>query len=105
MAPIGFKSLCPPALFYLVVSFITLFVIAFQNFGNEQLYCLGYYRCPVSSIYLIFIMKFVYIIFWTWVLNIICKAGYPLISWLLVLIPFLLFFLILGLLMMHSSYV
>ena len=43
MAPVGLKNLCPPALFYLVISLVTLFIVAFQNYGNEQLYCIGYY--------------------------------------------------------------
>ena len=102
MAIVGLKNLCPPATLYLAVSFITLIIIAFFNYGNENVYCLGYYSCPVSSIYLIFILKIIYIIFWTWVLNLICKSGLPIISWLLVLIPILLFFLLLGLLMIHS---
>ena len=101
MAVVGFKNLCPPALFYLILSFVVLFIIAFQNYGNNQVYCLGYYSCPVSSIYLIFILKIVYILFWTWVLNIICRAGYPAISWILVLIPILLFFILLGLLLLQ----
>jgi len=105
MVAVGFKTLCPPALFYLVISLITIFVISFQNYGNEQLYCLGYYSCPVSSIYLIFILKMIYIIFWTWVLNVLCKTGYPIISWLLVLFPILLFFLLICLLIMHSPFI
>ncbi len=102
MAPVGLKNLCPPALFYLVISLVTLFIVAFQNYGNEQLYCIGYYSCPVSSIYLVFILKLIYIIFWTWLLNIICKSGYSLISWLLVLIPIMSFFILLGLLLSRS---
>ena len=105
MAIVGFKNLCAPSMFYLVISSITLLIIAFQNYGNEHLYCLGYYSCPVSSIYLIFILKIIYIIFWTWVLNLICRAGLPIVSWLLVLIPILLFFVLLGLLLSHSSMV
>lgn len=99
MAVVGFKNLCTPALFYLVISIITMVIIAFQNFGNERVYCIGYYSCPVSSVYLIFILKFIYIIFWTWVLNLICRAGLPIISWLLVLIPILLFFILITLMM------
>ena len=99
MTVVGFKNLCTPALFYLVISIITMVIIAFQNFGNERVYCIGYYSCPVSSVYLIFILKFIYIIFWTWVLNLICRAGLPIISWLLVLIPILLFFILITLMM------
>ena len=101
MAVVGFKNLCPPALFYLVISLISLVIIAFQNYGNENIYCLGYYSCPVASIYLIFIVKLIYVIFWTWILNLICRAGAPIISWLLVLIPILLFFVLIGLLLIQ----
>ena len=99
MAVVGFKKLCPPALFYLVISIIAVVIMAFQNYGNENLYCLGMYSCNVSSVYLIFIVKIVYIIFWTWVLNLICNAGAPAISWLLVLLPVILFFILIGMMM------
>lgn len=101
MAIVGFKNLCAPAMFYLVVSLITIGIIATQNFGSERMYCLGYYSCPVSSVYLIFIIKLIYVVFWTWILNLICRAGVPIISWLLVLIPILLFFVLIGLLLIH----
>jgi len=96
MAVVGFKNLCAPAMFYLVISAISLFVIAFFNFGNENVYCVGYYSCPVTSIYLIFLVKIIYVIFWTWVLNLICRAGVPIVSWLLVLFPILLGFLLIA---------
>jgi len=92
----GLKNLCPPALLYLVISFIAVFIMAFMNYGNEQVYCLGYYSCNVSSVYLIFILKLIYILFWTWILNLICGAGFPIISWLLVLFPIILFFVLIG---------
>lgn len=97
MAVAGLKNLCPPSLIYLVISAIAILVMAFQNLGNENVYCLGMYSCNVSSVYLIFILKIVYVLFWTWVLNLICRAGAPIISWLLVLFPIILFFVLLGL--------
>jgi hypothetical protein len=100
MAIAGLKKLCPPALLYLVISLAAILIMAFQNYGNEQLYCLGQYSCNVSSVYLIFILKFIYVIFWTWILNLICRAGAPVISWLLVLFPLLLFFVLIALLLL-----
>ena len=99
MAIKGLKNLCAPALFYLVISLAALVIMAFMNYGNEQVYCLGYYSCDVSSVYLIFILKLLYIIFWTWILNLICGAGAPAISWLLVLFPIILFFVLIGLML------
>jgi len=92
MALAGLKDLCSPAAVYLVLSVLALAIMFFQNIGNENVYCLGMFECAVSSVSLIFIIKILYILFWTWVLNLICRAGYSSISWLLVLFPFVLLF-------------
>jgi len=96
MAITGLKNLCAPAGLYLGLSLIALVVMAFQNVGSENIYCLGSLTCNVSSVTLIFIIKLLYIVFWTWVLNLICNAGYSNISWFLVLLPFILFFVLLA---------
>ena len=85
-------KLCPPAMFYLVVSMFALFFMIFQNWGNVNLYCLGPYNCVVYNTTYIFVIEILYILFWTWLLNIICRSGYPSISWFLVLLPFILLF-------------
>lgn len=101
MSIAGLKRLCPPALLYLVISLSAIIVMAFQNYNNESTYCLGYYSCNVSSVYIIFLLKIIYVIFWTWVLNLICREGFPIISWFLVLFPILLFFILIGLLLIN----
>jgi hypothetical protein len=98
MAVIGLKSICNPAMVYLVLSLLALFIMAVQNYRGDSIYCLGSYSCNVSSVTLIFIVKFIYIIFWTWLLNIICKSGFPIVSWILVLLPFVLLFILISLL-------
>ena len=95
------KDLCPPALFYFFISIIALIVIFFQNLNNLNSYNVGYFSCRVPNTSVVFILKLIYILFWTWVLNLICKDGYTVISWLLVLLPFILFFVIIGLLMIN----
>jgi hypothetical protein len=45
--------------------------------------------------------ELLYIFFWTWVLNLICKDGHTTISWLLVLFPFILLFVMMGLLLLN----
>lgn len=98
MAFVGLKNLCTPSYVYLVISIIAIIVIGLQNVGNTDRYCVGHYSCNVSSTLLIFIIKLMYILFWTWVLNLICNAGYSGISWVLVLLPLIVFFLLIGLL-------
>jgi hypothetical protein len=83
-------KLCSPALFYFSVSIFLLLVAAIQNAGNSRMYTLGYYSRDVSSTIFIFALKLIYILFWTWVLNLICKDGYSWVSWVLVLMPIIL---------------
>lgn len=92
MAVAGLRNLCTPSYIYLVLSLIALILMAVQNYGNINVYCLGSYSCIVSSTLLVFLIKLVYVLFWTWILNLICRAGAPSFSWFLVLFPFILFF-------------
>lgn len=96
MAMKGLRNLCTPSYVYLVISAIALVVMMYQNMGNVDKYCLGSYSCNVSSTALIFVIKAIYILFWTWVLNLICKAGAPGVAWFVLLLPFILLFVILG---------
>jgi hypothetical protein len=95
----GIGPLCTPAYVYLVISIIALIVMFTQNFGNRQIYCLGSYSCDVSNVAIIFIVKILYVLLWTWILNLICGAGAEGLAWFLVLLPFLIFFILLSLLM------
>jgi len=96
---LGLKNLCLPAKVYLIISAIALIIIGIQNFGNSNIYCLGIYSCNTSNISLIFVLKLLYVLFWTWVLNIICRGGAPGVAWFLVLLPYILFFILIALLM------
>ena len=97
----GLKNLCTPAYVYLVISVIALIIMGFQNLGNNGLYCVGYYSCNVSSVFMIFILKLLYIVFWTWVLNILCRGGAPGLAWFFVLLPYVLMFILIGMLLMR----
>lgn len=67
------SKLCTPAMLYLVFSAITIIYGVMQNFK------------PISLI-----IKVVFVGLWTWVLNWLCSKGYSVISWVLVLLPFIL---------------
>jgi len=95
----GLRKLCTPAYIYLVISVIFIIIAAIQNYGNINVYCLGSYSCNVSSTFLIFVIKLLYVLFWTWILNLICKAGHSNVSWFLLLLPVIIFFILLALMM------
>ena len=95
-----FRELCSPSKFYFVFSLFFLIFAAIQNIGCLTEYHLGYYSCNVYSTVLIFVLKIVYILFWTWILNLICKDGHKMIAWLLVILPVLLMFTLLGIMLL-----
>ena len=98
----GLKNLCTPAYVYLVISTIALIIMAYQNLGNGNMYCIGSYNCNVSSVFMIFILKALYVLFWTWVLNIICRGGAPGLAWFFVLLPYILMFILIGMLFIYK---
>ena len=86
-------NLCTPATIYLVLSAIGIIMIEIQNYGmSPNMYCVGNVRCPVQSSAPIFIMKILYVAFWTFILNALCSYGYNQLAWFLLLLPFILFF-------------
>ena len=103
MAVAGLRNLCTPSHIYLVVSMIALAVMLYQNVGNINQYCLGTMTCTVPSTALVFIIKAIYILFWTWVLNLICRAGAPGVAWFILLLPIILMFVFISLLFVTNS--
>jgi len=97
------RKLCSPAYVYLVISVIAVIAIMFQNAGNSNKYCVGQFSCDVPSTAGIFIAKGLYIAFWTFILNALCKAGYKQLSWFMVLLPFILFFIIIGMILLMAA--
>jgi uncharacterized membrane protein YGL010W len=65
------EELCPPSLIYLAFSLIHITIDLFKGLFNTAL------------------IKFIVMIFFTLVLNILCQSGLTVISWLLVFIPFI----------------
>ena len=100
--PRKLKDLCTPALVYFVLSILGLIVIFFQNMGHRHEYHLGTFKTNVPSTILVFVVKLIYILFWTWILNLICKDGNKELAWFLVLIPFILLFILVGLFMVKN---
>lgn len=91
---IGLNNLCRPATVYLVLSMTIVLFLAFQNMTTGRMYCVGLQACPSNSnsVTALFIMKVVYIVFWTWILNVFCGSGNELVAWVLVIIPIVLMF-------------
>jgi len=96
------RGLCKPSYIYFMISIFSLIFMAIQNLGNTNTYCVGMYQCHANTLG-VFISKLLYIVFWTWILNTLCKAGYTKISWFLVLLPIILMFVMIGALLIMKS--
>ena len=94
------KKLCSPARFYLGLSIFMLLSMIVQNLfnNNSKELCVGSYKCDIPSLAVFFGLETLYIVFWTWILNNLCRYGLKSVSWFLVLLPFLLFAVALALL-------
>jgi len=99
--PKSLKELCTPAVIYFVISIVSLVVVLLQNLSNSNSYNIGSFSCRVPNTAMVFIVKLIYVLFWTYVLNLICKDGHTGLSWLLVLLPWILLFVMMGILMLN----
>ncbi len=68
----NFSDLCTPAMIYFVISIITLVISIFSSFN-------------IMSI----LIKGIFIMLWAWLLNFLCSKGYSIVSWILVILPFI----------------
>lgn len=97
-----FRHLCKPAMAYLAISVVALVAIAYQNMGLSNMYCMGDLSCYVPSTAAVIFSEALYILFWTWILHLMCRTGYASISWFMVVFPLVLFFVLIGLMMLAS---
>jgi hypothetical protein len=95
-----FKGLCVPAQLYFLLSFMVILTLFKQNYKNPKQYCVGIFKTssPCNNI-VFFIIKIIYVLLWTYILQFLCRKGYSTISWLMVLLPFIGMFILIGLLL------
>ena len=93
-----FNSLCTPAQLYLGISVLAVLTQCYQNVGNPNMFACGLMKAstPINNIFYI-AFEVLYVLGWTYLLNILCKKGYNQLSWLLVLLPFIAMFILIGL--------
>ena len=100
-----FNSLCTPAQLYLGLSTIAVISSCIQNIGNPNSFACGLMKAqsPVNNVVYI-IGEVIYVLIWTYLLNLLCKKGYTKVSWLFVLLPFIAMFVLLGLLILSLNH-
>ena len=97
----SFKSLCSPAQLYLVMSSLSFLAILLQNCSDGSSYKIGSMSVkPECHNVFFFIFKALYILGFTYLLNWFCSKKLKTVSWIIVLLPFIGMFLILGAIML-----
>ena len=91
------NKLCLPAQIYLGISSLSILALLLQNIGQQNKYCIGSLNAdlPCNNM-TVFVFKVMYVLVWTWILQKLCSRGYKSVSWLLVLLPFVLMFVLLA---------
>jgi hypothetical protein len=100
--PFDLRKMCTPATLYFVISLFFLIILGVSNLNDSERLCVGDYSCYVGNNTLVFLLNAIYILFWTFILDMMCKNGYSSISWFIVLLPFVLSLALLAMIMMNS---
>lgn len=86
------SKVCTPAMLYFGISIFLLILLGLNNLGQNEL-CIGNKKCDLNiDNFVIFILNAIYILFWTLILDLLCKNGWSALSWFIFLLPFILFF-------------
>ena len=104
MKKFSLMTLCTPAFIYLTLSLIALIIIMVKNLnGRDNELCLGEYNCNVTTKFGMMMMNLIYVIFWTFILDLLCKNGYKTLSWFILLFPIILYVSMLIMLVVYFS--
>ncbi len=101
--PFDLRKMCTPATIYFVISLVFLIFMGMYNLNDSDRLCLGDYSCYVGNNTMVFLLNAIYILFWTFILDLMCKNGYSSLSWFVLLLPFILSFIFLALMLIKSK--
>ncbi len=87
------KNLCTPALVYLVLSTLSFLGMLSQNCTSPNSLTVGNVESeiPCNNAF-IFITQIIYIVIFTFLLNLLCQKGYTTLSWILLFFPLIAMF-------------
>ena len=98
-----YYRLCTPAKVYLLISLVSFIAMFYQNILTGNRYNIGSYSVMLNhNSGLLFVVKFIYILLWTFILNELCRNGWKSVSWFLVLLPILMMFILISVLILAN---
>jgi hypothetical protein len=96
-------NMCTPATLYFFLSIIGMVLVGLSNLDSPDQLCIGDYSCDVGNNTVVFVLNGIYILFWTFILDLMCKNGYGSLSWFVFLLPFLITFIFLATIMIRNN--
>ena len=98
------KIFCSPAQLYLGLSVISILGMLAQNCKTSNFYVGDVMINPPCHKSLVFFLEILYVLIWTWILNKLCGNGFTNVSWLLVMLPYIGMFILLGLFLLAVKF-
>ena len=85
------SNLCSPAKLYFYLIFILLIISAYYDLSrnDKDKICLGKIDCKVKNKPAMYVMNVLFILIWTFILNLLCSFGWTKLSWFLFLFPYI----------------
>ena len=102
---IRFNKLCLQAKVYLGISFLSILALFVQNMDCGK----HHYKCGSLGVdlnydkWVIFAMKIVYVLVWTYLIDLLCKHNHSKFAWLFALMPLLGMFVLILLVIFEGS--
>ena len=81
------QKLCSPSLLFLLVSIAILVVSFFQNISFHSSVSLGKVKNELQMTSIVYVFVAIGIVFWTFLIDKMCKSGYSQLSWGLFVVP------------------
>ena len=93
-----FYALCLPSKIYLVISIIFLIVSYYHDLktNDSEKVCLGNVKCAVKNKPAYYAFNVLFILLWSWLLNLLCRYGWMKTAWFILLFPYIIMILLIG---------
>jgi hypothetical protein len=85
------SNLCTPAKLYFIISLILLAVSLYYDItrNEKDKICLGKINCKIENKPVFYVLNILFILLWSFVLNLLCNFGWSKLSWFLFLFPYI----------------
>ena len=87
-----FYNLCLPSKLYMIIGIILLILSYYHDTktNDDEKICLGSLKCAIKNKPAYYGLNVMFILFWAWFLNLLCRYGWGKTAWFIFLFPYVL---------------